>query len=178
MLAHLGRKAGPASMGAKEAIKAAITYYGEVARLKKHQMRQIREMILLLIDRVGDYPKQKDVMCPYPYVERKRSRLAEKYLIPRYEDNLERAKKYKRTEDIKKYKRLIKEYTKKVEKELAEVTKDQPCYSILKLVIVDETSRRVKGVWQINRDARNALGRLARRAKMRYDEIPLPKEEE
>lgn len=178
MLAHLGRKAGPSSMGAKEAIKAAITYYGEVTRLKKHQMRQTRDMVLLLLDRVGSYPEQKNVMCPYPYVERMRSQLKEKYRIPRYEDNLERAKKYKRTEDVKKYEEMIKRYTKKVEKELAEKTKDQPCYSILKLIIEDETSRRVKGVWQINRDARNAIGRLARRAKMRYDQIPLPEREQ
>jgi methyl coenzyme M reductase subunit C-like uncharacterized protein (methanogenesis marker protein 7) len=141
-------------------------------------MRQTRDMVLLLLDRVGSYPEQKNVMCPYPYVERMRSQLKEKYRIPRYEDNLERAKKYKRTEDVKKYEEMIKRYTKKVEKELAEKTKDQPCYSILKLIIEDETSRRVKGVWQINRDARNAIGRLARRAKMRYDQIPLPEREQ
>jgi hypothetical protein len=30
-------------------------------------------------------------------------------------------------------------------------------------VVDDETSRRVKGVWQINRDARSCVGRMRRR---------------
>jgi len=171
MLAHLGAKAGPGSQVARKAIQAAISYYDGAGRLKRREMRETREMILLVVDRVGDYQKQKDVMCPYPYKDRERDILAERYGIPRYEQLLARAKKYKRTKEVKKYRSLIKRYSAKVDKELEKRTKDRPCFSILKLIIDDETDRRVKGVWQINRDARNALGRLARRSHMRYDQI-------
>lgn len=171
MLAYLGAKAGPGSAVARKAIQAAISYYESAGRLRKREMRETREMILLVLDRVGDYGKQKDVMCPYPYKGRERDILADRYGIPRYEQLLARAKKYKRAKEIKKYSKLIKDYSKKVDVELEKVTKDRPCFSVLKLVIDDETDRRVKGVWQINRDARNAIGRLARRAKRRYDEI-------
>ncbi len=171
MLALYARKAGAGSTAAKEALKAVVNYYNEAVRLKVHQMRESRQMVLLALDRIADYNQQKNVMCAYPYVDRKRSQIAEKFGVPRYEERLARAKKYKREKDVEKYKKLIKKYTAKVNEELAKVTKDQPCFKIFKLMIEDETSRRVKGVWQINRDARNFLGRLARKAKIRYDQI-------
>lgn len=172
MLAYLVQQKGKSDKSvAEKAIAAAIGYYDQAGRLKGDALEDSREMILLVIDRAGDALAQKSVMCEYPYVERARDQLAEKYGLPRYREELARAEKYKRDKDIAKYKKLIKQYEEKVEKELEEAKKPQPCFKILKLIINDETRRSVKGTWQINRDARNAIGRLARRSKLRYDEI-------
>ena len=171
MIAIYGRKAGLSSRAVKNAIQALVTYYVEAGQLSKNAMRETRDMILLALDRIGDYQKQKDVMCPYPYVMRQRNILREKYNIPHYEEKLARAKKDKKDKDIAKWKSRIKKYNDKVKKELVKLTVEQPCFKLMRMVIEDETSRRVKGVWQINRDARNCLGRLARRSKMRYDQI-------
>lgn len=173
MLAYLVQQAdgGKKKDIAEKSIAAAIDYYEKAGRLSGAALDETREMILLLIDRAGDYQAQKNLMCNYPYVERTREMLSERYGLPRYRDELARAELYKRADQIDRYKKLIKQYEDRVEKDLEEARKQQPCYKILKLVIDDETKRSVKGVWQLNRDARNAIGRLARRANLRYDQI-------
>ncbi len=171
MIAILGTQKGKNSSEVRSAVQATIDYYVTAGGLAKHQLRESRNMVLLVLDRLADYSAHKGLMCPYPYTVRRRNQLREKYNVPRYEEKLARAKKDKKDKDIAKWKDRIKKYNAKVKKELEKLTKAQPCFKIFKLVIEDETSRRVKGVWQINRDARNALGRLARRAKMRYDKI-------
>lgn len=173
MLAYLVQTAdgGRRKDIAEKAVAAAIDYYEKAGRLQGDALEETREMVLLVIDRAGDYQAQKNTMCAYPYVERMRDQLAEKYSLNRYREELARAEKYKREEQITKYKKLIKQYEDKVEKELEESKKPQPCYKIFKLVLNDETQRSMKGVWQVNREARNTIGRLARRAKLRYDEI-------
>ena len=161
------------SRGAKNAIAAAINYYEPAGELGKGPRLETREMILLVIDRIGDYKKQQNVMCPYPknYEDRQRRMLEDRYGIPRYQEKLDEAKIRKKTKQIKKWENMIKRYQKKVKKDLVKVAVEQPCYKLLKMVIEDETNRRVKGVWQINRDARNSLGRLMRRSRKRYDDI-------
>lgn len=171
MIAILSGQKGKSSSEVKSAVRAVTDYYVTAGGLAKHQMRESREMVLLALDRITNYSAHKGVMCPYPYSTRRRNQLREKYGVPRYEERLARAKKDKKEKDIAKWKSRIKKYNAKVKKELEVLTKEQPCFKVFKLVIEDETTRRVKGVWQINRDARNAIGRLARRAKMRYDQI-------
>jgi hypothetical protein len=171
MLAHYGQKAGASSPGVQAALKAAVYFYNEAQSLAQDQLDETREMVLLFLDRVGDYKAQKDVMCEFPYKERTRNQVREKYNLPQYEEKLATAKKDNNQKIIDKYTGEIKKYQPKVDKEVAEATKDQPCFKIFKLIIEDETTRAVKGSWQINRDARNAIGRLARRAGLRYDEI-------
>jgi len=171
MIAILGSAKGKNTSEVKSAVRALVNYYVTAGGLAKNQQRESREMVLLALDRIADYSAHKTVMCPYPYATRRRNQLRDKYNIPRYEEKLARAKKDKKDKDIAKWKGRIKKYNAKVKKELEILTKEQPCFKIFKLVIEDETSRRVKGVWQINRNARNAIGRLARRAKMRYDQI-------
>jgi hypothetical protein len=171
MIAILGSQKGKNSSEMMSAVRAVVDYYVTAGGLAKNQQRESREMVLLVLDRIADYSAHKGVMCPYPYSLRRRNQLRDKYNVPRYEEKLARAKKDKKAKDITKWKGRIKKYNAKIKKELEVLTKEQPCFKIFKLVIEDETSRRVKGVWQINRNARNAIGRLARRAKLRYDQI-------
>jgi flagellar motility protein MotE (MotC chaperone) len=171
MIAYFAGQKGKGSSEVKSALRAVIDYYVTAGGLAKNELRETREMVLLVLDRIADHSAHKDVMCHYPYSMRRRNQLRDKYNIPGYEDKLARAKRDKKEKDITKWKSRIKKYSEKVKKELEVLTKEQPCFKIFKLVIEDETSRRVKGVWQINRDARNTIGRLARRAKMRYDQI-------
>lgn len=171
MIAILSGQKGKNSSEVRHAVRALIDFYVAAGGLAKNEMRETREMVLLALDRVADYSAHKSEMCDYPYALRRKNQLRDKYGIPRYEEKLERAKKDKKEDDIAKWKSRIKKYNAKVKKELEVLSKKQPCFKIFKLVIEDETARRVKGVWQINRDARNCVGRLARRAKMRYDQI-------
>ncbi len=170
MLAHYGARLDRGSKLVQQAVQAAMQAYMGAATLPPKHMREIRQMALLVLDRLGDYAKQKSIRCTARMVGPAK-RATEPLPLELLNHKLAIARAHKDKASEKKYRALIERANGKKTRTTRAGVLELECFRLLKRVIRSETQRRLKGAWQINRDARNALGRLARRAKVHYSSL-------
>ncbi|MFH2008064.1 MAG: hypothetical protein ABI333_15890, partial [bacterium] len=171
MIAMLGADREPFAPQRKKVIKTAVEIYAGSGALPAEPMRELRKMALLVIDRLGDYAKQKDVTCTARLLGQAPQGQQPAPDLALYRHKLRIARAHGDKLSIARYERLLGPAAQQAAKAATPQAVTRSCFSLLRDVVREETQRRLQGAWQINREARSALGRLARRAGARYGDL-------